>query len=258
MFAHGADGAVDENSRSDAGTSARNPQPVDGLWKPCCTRRPQALQSAVERSYVRRVAVRGLGCPRSAAPSAASASASSPRRRPPASVLLDRGLTPRRASAELPRVSAAAARPRASAASSGGELLLGRQLAALRHDDERSSAVTSPNSSIGHRVAADPLDRLHRELAPVDADLLLLPELVGDVRRGDRAEQRAGRAGVHVEAKLGRLEAVGDRARLVDRSSPRAAPAARRASRARARARASRARRGRGAAGSCARSRARR
>ena len=83
-----------------------------------------------------------------------------------------------------------------------------------------------------NRVAADPLDRVHLELAAVDADLLLLPEPVGDVRRCDRAEERAGRAGVDVEAKLGRLEPRGDRAAPRRPSSPRAGPAARRASRA--------------------------
>src|SRR5579862_401502 len=66
-------------------------------------------------------------------------------------------------------------------------------------------------------VTADPLDRRHLELAPVNSDLLLLPEAVGDVRRRDRAEERAGGPGVDVESKLDRLEPLRDPARLVDR-----------------------------------------
>src|SRR6185503_9166147 len=57
---------------------------------------------------------------------------------------------------------------------------------------------------------------LHPELAAVDPDLLLLPEAVGDVRRRDRAEERAGWAGVDVEPQLEGLEAGRDRAGLVD------------------------------------------
>src|SRR5262249_36203779 len=69
-------------------------------------------------------------------------------------------------------------------------------------------------------VAADPFDRLRQiELAAVDANALGLPDAVGDVRRRYGAEQRAGLAGVDVEADLrplelvrellGRLEALG-------------------------------------------------
>ena len=66
------------------------------------------------------------------------------------------------------------------------------------------------------RVAADPLDRLGQvDLPPVDADLLLLPELVDDVRRGDRAEETAARAGLDVEAKHGRAELLRDLLGLV-------------------------------------------
>ena len=55
------------------------------------------------------------------------------------------------------------------------------------------------------------------DLAPVDAHLRPLPDRVREVRRGDRAEQRAGRAGLDVEAQLERLELRGDLARLVER-----------------------------------------
>src|SRR5207237_6773443 len=53
-----------------------------------------------------------------------------------------------------------------------------------------------------NRVPADAFDRVHLELAAVDAELLLLPEPVGDVRRRDRAEERARRPRVDVEPKL--------------------------------------------------------
>jgi hypothetical protein len=67
-------------------------------------------------------------------------------------------------------------------------------------------------------VAADPLDRLAElDLAPVDADLVVGPQPVGDVRRRHRAEQRAGRAGLHLEPQHALLEAGRDVARLVVR-----------------------------------------
>ena len=42
-----------------------------------------------------------------------------------------------------------------------------------------------------HRVAPDPLQRVGRDLAPVDTHLPRAPDLVGDVGGRDRAEQRA-------------------------------------------------------------------
>jgi hypothetical protein len=55
------------------------------------------------------------------------------------------------------------------------------------------------------------------DLAPVDPDLGRIPDPVGDVRRRHRAEERPGRAGVHVEAELGLLQRGGDPLRLLDR-----------------------------------------
>ena len=98
-----------------------------------------------------------------------------------------------------------------------GELLLRRQLLALRRDDEADLGDDVGEHLERHGVAADALDRVHLELAAVDAKLLLLPEPVGDVRRGDRAEERTRRAGVDVEAELDALDPLGDRVRLVDR-----------------------------------------
>ena len=97
------------------------------------------------------------------------------------------------------------------------ELLLGRELLALRCDDELDLGDDVGEHLERHGVPADPLDRVHLELAAVDAELLLLPEPVGDVRRGDRAEERSRRAGVHVEAKLDALDALRDRLCLVGR-----------------------------------------
>ena len=65
-----------------------------------------------------------------------------------------------------------------------------------------TSALTSGKELDRDLVAADALDRLRQvDLPPVDADLPRAPDLVGDVRRGHRAEERALRAGVHLEAK---------------------------------------------------------
>jgi hypothetical protein len=99
----------------------------------------------------------------------------------------------------------------------GLELLLGRQLAALGDDQQPQLGGDVAEDLDRDRVAADALDRADAELAPVDPDLQLVPELVGDVRRGDRAEQRAGRAGVDVEAKLGLVQPRRDRLGLVRR-----------------------------------------
>src|SRR5579862_5748556 len=74
------------------------------------------------------------------------------------------------------------------------------------------------------RVAADPLDRIGLDLAPVDPDLLRAPQLVDDVRRRDGAEERAGRARLDLEAEHGLRERLGDRLRLLEglRLVPRA------------------------------------
>src|SRR4029077_2089248 len=73
-------------------------------------------------------------------------------------------------------------------------------------------------------VAADPLDRVDLDLAPVDADLLRAPELVRDVRRRYRAEERARGPGLHLEAEHRRREHARDLAGLVGR--PRLVPRA--------------------------------
>ena len=68
-----------------------------------------------------------------------------------------------------------------------------------------------------HLEPSDPLERVAADLAPVDADLVLLPQLVGDVRRRDRSEQRAGGAGLHVESELDLREALRDRLCILER-----------------------------------------
>ncbi len=82
-----------------------------------------------------------------------------------------------------------------------GELFLGRQLAALGHDHQLDLGGDALEDVDRDRVAADPLDVVDADLAAVDADLADPPDLVGDVGRRDRAEQRSGRAGLDVEAE---------------------------------------------------------
>ena len=99
------------------------------------------------------------------------------------------------------------------------ELLFRRQLAALGHDQRPHLGADVLEDVDRDLVAADPFDRLRQvDLPPIDADLLRAPELVGDVRGGDRSEQGAGRTRLDVEAKLGILEHGRDLARLVDRA----------------------------------------
>ena len=99
-----------------------------------------------------------------------------------------------------------------------GDRLLGRQLAALGHDERAHGRGHVGEELDGDFVAADLLDRLGQvDLAPVDADLRHLPELVGEIGRRDRAEQRPGRAGLDVEAELRLLERRRQLARLVER-----------------------------------------
>ena len=106
------------------------------------------------------------------------------------------------------------------------ERLLRRKLASFG-DDERPDFDRHVLEELdGHLVAADPLDRVAADLAPVDAHLVFLPELVGDVGRRDRPEQRAGRAGLDVEAELQLSKTLRDRLgvlegfRLVLRTPP--------------------------------------
>src|SRR6478609_276628 len=91
------------------------------------------------------------------------------------------------------------------------ELLFGRKLATLGND-ERSYLDGDVLEELDRNlVAADPLDRVAPDLAPVDAHLVLLPQLVRDVGCRDGAEERAGRSRLHVEAKLHLAEPLGDR-----------------------------------------------
>src|SRR5581483_5608878 len=66
-------------------------------------------------------------------------------------------------------------------------------------------------------VAADPLDRVDADLPAVDAHLRLGPDLVRDVGRRHRAEERARWACLHLEAQLRLRERARERLRLVGR-----------------------------------------
>src|SRR6185503_15430875 len=62
------------------------------------------------------------------------------------------------------------------------------------------------------------LDRVvEPDLAAVDADLARAPDLVGDVGRRDRAEERPGRAGLHLEGEHRLPQRVRDRLGLLGR-----------------------------------------
>ena len=78
-----------------------------------------------------------------------------------------------------------------------------------------TSATTPSKTSIGIGVAADPLDRVDADLAPVDPHLARPPDLVGDVGRRHRAEEGARGAGLDLEAKHGLAEQLGDLAGLL-------------------------------------------
>ena len=95
------------------------------------------------------------------------------------------------------------------------ELLVGGQLAALGDDEGLHLDADVLEDVDRHVVAADALDVLQVDLAPVDADLARAPDLVGDVRRRDRAEERAGRAGLHLEAEHRLAQRLRDRLRLL-------------------------------------------
>ena len=95
------------------------------------------------------------------------------------------------------------------------ELLLGRQLATLGNDERLHLHVYVLEELDRDAEAADPLERVAGDLAPVDADLPCSPDLVGDVGRRDRAEERARRAGLHLEPQHGLAEELGDLLSLV-------------------------------------------
>ena len=95
------------------------------------------------------------------------------------------------------------------------ELLLGRQLATLGDDEGLHLDVHVLEELDRHGEAADPLDRVDRDLAPVDAHLPHTPDLVGDVGGRDRAEERTRRPGLHLEPEDGLAEELGDLLRLL-------------------------------------------
>src|SRR5262245_5755218 len=97
------------------------------------------------------------------------------------------------------------------------QLLLGRQLPALG-DDEHARLDGHVREQLDRDlVAPDPLQRLvHPDLAPVDADLELVPDRVREVRLGDRPEEDAGVAGLDVEAELRLAEPLRDLLRLLE------------------------------------------
>ena len=136
-----------------------------------------------------------------------------------------------------------------------GELLLRRKLPALRDDERLHLDLDVLEEHDRDRVAADPLDRVDPDLPPIDPHLVLVPDPVGDVRRRDRSEQRAGRAGLDVEAENRLLEQPRRSPGPARCSGPRAWHAAPRRARARSREPASPPRRACGEGGSSGRSR---
>ena len=219
---------------------------TDGLCDKFRAQIPQAVQRPVEKLGTDRPQARGepvderCGGFAPPGPRSPGRSRPRPRRRPPRSrpALALGGASASAASSSASAASASsaiAACAAASAAWSRRRLRPRRlRLGALGASSSASSssggssspsgATTSFSSTVDvgeevdlDGVAADPLDRLHLELAPVDADLLLVPEPVGDVGRGHRAEERRRSGRRCVEAQLERLDPAGDRARLVDR-----------------------------------------
>ena len=185
--------------RSERRSSARNPQPVDELWRKGRRRLSTALWKTGGESACLLGSLATAPCGKKSAgqrsfPGGRRASAargrhpSRPRRRPQTRGRAARGSRPSASERgrDRPRLgSSATSGSFATSGSSGDsglvleqlrggrpggfglgggrglELLLGRQLAALGRDDSRSSAVTSVKTSTGDRVAPDPLDRLH-------------------------------------------------------------------------------------------------
>src|SRR5207253_2240853 len=97
------------------------------------------------------------------------------------------------------------------------QLFLGRQLSAFGHNREAKRRGHIGEELDRNLIAADSLDRLGKvELAPVDPNPLALPDPVSDVRRRDRTEQRAGLAGLDVEAELVALEFLHELLRLLE------------------------------------------
>ena len=85
----------------------------------------------------------------------------------------------------------------------GGQLLLGRQVAAFGHDEGLHLGGDPLEHVHRDAEAADPLDHVEVDLAAVDADLARPPDLLGDVGRRDGAEERTCRAGLDLEPQDG-------------------------------------------------------
>jgi hypothetical protein len=100
----------------------------------------------------------------------------------------------------------------------GRELLFGWKLPALRNDERLHLDLHVLEERDRNGVAADALDRVDLHLAPVHPDLARAPDLVGDVRRRYRAEERARGAGLDLEAEHGLPEHLGDLVRLLGAS----------------------------------------
>src|SRR5450830_1108770 len=106
------------------------------------------------------------------------------------------------------------------------QLLLGSELATLR-DYERLHRHAHVFEDVNrHCVTADALEWIWKlDLSPIDADLAGAPDLVGDVAGGNRAEERTGGTGLHLEAEHRLAQPLGDRlglpgaARLLQRSA---------------------------------------
>ena len=97
------------------------------------------------------------------------------------------------------------------------QLLLGRQLAALGHDEHARLHGHLGEELDRNLVAADPLQRLvEADLPAVDPDLELVPDRVREVRLRDRPEEDALLAGLDVEAELRLAEPLRDLLRLLD------------------------------------------
>ncbi len=115
--------------------------------------------------------------------------------------------------------SASAAAAASSASRYGLELLHLGDVAALGNHLQAEIRGDVREDLDRNLVPADPLHGV-AELDPpsVYADLVVAPEPVGNIGRRDRAEERAGRAGLHVEADHRLLEPLCDLAGLVVRS----------------------------------------
>ena len=113
------------------------------------------------------------------------------------------------------------------------QLLLGRQLAALGHDEHARLDRHLREELDRNLVAADPLQRLVEvDLPAVDPDLELVPDRVREVRLRDRPEEDARLAGLDVEAELRLAEPLRDLLRLLEALRLVAARGARSPSRA--------------------------